>query len=560
MKNQAGVAILLLLLIIALVAGNTLAETTTVSSATTRNVRRREADGKSAEDGIKCAICVFAVQEVVNNLPTATIPVRALLKKACDALPNDKAKDVCKFVVENYTEELISLLLSKESPDYICTKVNLCHKCHLYLGENFYNDKSVRLNSASLFERVQQRARIVSSMLFHQLKAHPIEPHHVGSRPKIDLDKDWFSSVHTIPRGANWRGRDCNDFSSKVRPGVKESTSGTVDHDCNGIPANYEKKFCSGEYAPKQLINLGDSATAGFMIPVEWLKLQNLSHAFTALLDELDHPDQVWGSGWNAKEGTDSLYLRLRDNNRCIHRQFQNVGKNGGDIFDLSAQIDTVSYGGNNNKPALVTIAYIGNDICQKSLDDMTTPEEFEKKLIEGLNKLDNVLAPGSKVLVFGLVDGSILYDFMGHLEHPIGNNVTYSQFYDFLSCSGVNPCNTWLTSNAKTRAAASARAMELDAVAERVAKSSKFKNYEIGFIDFSDMLDEAFDIVTKQGKPLNSLIDPVDGFHPYVKYGDSVLSSVLWDHISRGYPDFIGPRNPSNDEIEKVFGDQGGY
>lgn len=530
-----------------------------VSTTAKRDIEKQRKDtALRAEDGMKCAVCVLAVQEAIINLKTSTLPIRAVLKLACNAMPNDKAKDACKSIVENFTEDIVAMLISNETADFICSKIKLCVNCHITQGPNYYLDRDVRRNTNPMLELLQMKSRVFASALFHQWKAHPDEPAHVGSKPTIDLDKDWFSSVHFVKRGANWRGRDCSDFDKNTRPGVKEDASGKKDRDCNGIPANAEQKYCSGENAPRQVINLGDSATAGFGIPVEWIKLKNLTSVLSAFIDELDHPYQAWGSGWDTKKCSDSLYLRMRERNRCYHRQFQNVGKNGGDIFDLSPQIDTISTNA-QSKPALVTIAYIGNDICQTSLDQMTTPEEYEEKLKAGLAKLDSVLVPGSKVVLFGLVDGSILFDLMGNIQHPLGSNITYAQFYDFLSCVGQNPCNTWLTSNAATRAAASARAMELNDVAELVAKNAKFKNFDLLFVDFVDLLDEAFGIVEKQGKPLHSLIDPVDGFHPNIHVGHPILSSVLWSHL-QGHPDFIGEVNPHNAAIEKEFGNQGGY
>jgi acyloxyacyl hydrolase len=520
----------------------------------------RERNRLEAEDGLKCAACVFVVQDVVLNSDKLQKPVRSLLNKACGLLPSGKLNDICHFVVDNFTEDIIGLILSNETADFICAKAGLCKQCHLFQGQNYYNEKSVRMSSPLEIEELQVRSRILGSLMFYQWKANPDETGNVGQRPFIDLDKDWFSSVHSIPRGANWRGRDCNDWNHKVRPGVLEAKSGRSDNDCNGIPADFEQQYCSGANAPRQLIQLGDSATAGFMIPVEWLKLKNLSHVLPTIIDEFDHPEQAWGSGWDASKGTDSLYLRLRNNNRCIHRQFQSVAKNGAEMSDLSDQIDTLSYDKNTDKSALVTVAYIGNDICKKKLDLMTTPEEYQKNLKEGLTKLDNILAPNSKVLLFGLVDGSILFELMGQLEHPLGHGITYAKFYEFLTCTGVNPCNTWLTSNSTTRAIASARAMELTRIANDFVKNHKFNNFDLIFVDFAEILNEAFALTQKQGKPLSTLIDPVDGFHPYIRFGDAVLAQVLWAHLSKAHPDFIGPVNPFNEHIEKLFGDQGGY
>jgi hypothetical protein len=33
-----------------------------------------------------------------------------------------------------------------------------------------------------------------------------------------------------------------------------------------------------------------------------------------------------------------------------------------------------------------------------------------------------------------------------------------------------------------------------------------------------------------------------------------------MYQHLSEQYPSFLGGINPHNDQIEKMFGDQGGY
>ena len=40
----------------------------------------------------------------------------------------------------------------------------------------------------------------------------------------------------------------------------------------------------------------------------------------------------------------------------------------------------------------------------------------------------------------------------------------------------------------------------------------------------------------------------------------NSLLADELWRILLVNRPDWIGPVNPNNDQIEKIFGDQGGY
>lgn len=42
--------------------------------------------------------------------------------------------------------------------------------------------------------------------------------------------------VQVTMRSGSWRGKDCDDFSSKIRPGSHTSNDdATIDHNCNGI-------------------------------------------------------------------------------------------------------------------------------------------------------------------------------------------------------------------------------------------------------------------------------------------------------------------------------------
>ena len=83
--------------------------------------------------------------------------------------------------------------------------------------------------------------------------------------------------------------------------------------------------------------------------------------------------------------------------------------------------------------PYFVQLSLIGNDVCNKSpeVSSMTPVDKYRESTIESLRYLDTVLPPGSRVLMSGLVDGSILYDVMEKVTHPIG--VSFPQFYEYL-------------------------------------------------------------------------------------------------------------------------------
>ena len=90
--------------------------------------------------------------------------------------------------------------------------------------------------------------------------------------PLEDLDNDTFSTIKEF-RGTSWRGRDCNDLDSNVRPGTRsDGRNPGTDWNCNGIygtDANgnsWEDELCKGtkQYG---VAWLGDSAGAHFHIP-----------------------------------------------------------------------------------------------------------------------------------------------------------------------------------------------------------------------------------------------------------------------------------------------------
>jgi acyloxyacyl hydrolase len=400
-------------------------------------------------------------------------------------------------------------------------------------------------------------------------------------KPLIDLDDDMFSSDKGF-RGANWRGKDGFDMDSAIRPGVKDDRGdGLIDRDCNGISGWNDSKgkahediFCKNSEA-RGVVMFGDSAAAAFHIPPKWvndLGLQGIADLVNFRFDgislsrledddklsviehEFNWPHKSWSTGFVSEINGQSIYLKMRERNLCNHRDFQNLAVNGAKAKSLVEQVGNFSRR-SGDKPVLAFIAYIGNDICKKKLEDMTTPAEFRAQMLEGLAALDKKIPAGSKVMLIGLVDGRILWNTMCNLQHPLG--MTYAEFYNFLHESEANPCRTWLTPDAESRDKASERALELSAVLKEIVATRKFTNFEMAYKDMP--MKEAIDEWTKKGGKVADLIEVVDGFHPSPTC-HNFMGQLLWRELETNYPHWLGPVNPHNAEIKKLFGEQGGH
>ena len=123
--------------------------------------------------------------------------------------------------------------------------------------------------------------------------------------PLSDRDGDVFSPEgKEVLRGTHWRGIDCNDKDESIHPGVSgEEEDSVQDINCNGIAGGnetgtFESIFCDASDS-RGVILLGDSATAHFHVPPNWLTAKNLdfSDVVPKVLDELDYPHCSWGTG-----------------------------------------------------------------------------------------------------------------------------------------------------------------------------------------------------------------------------------------------------------------------
>lgn len=260
---------------------------------------------------------------------------------------------------------------------------------------------------------------------------------------------------------------------------------------------------------------------------------------------------------------TRSLYLRLFDLDHCNHRDYQNIAVNGARSSSMLDIMKTLSRNQNDDVPMLVIYSLVGNDVCNghpDTIDHMTTVEEMHKNVMTTLTFLDTVLPKGSHVLTTGLGNGSYLYELLHERLHPfgrVGPPVTYPQFYDYLSCLQISPCNGWLSSNDTLRYLTTERAANLSRAVQNATFTYQPMHYDADYIDFP--FDEAIQRWVDQGGQPWQLIESVDGFH-INQYGHAIVSDVLWSWLQKEKPQWLPPLNPHNADIERVFKDQGGY
>jgi len=397
----------------------------------------------------------------------------------------------------------------------------------------------------------------------------------VDHMPLQDSDSDLFSSekVKTM-RGNDWRGIDCDDSRNDVYPGrAVNNYDESVDHDCNGISGknetgNYEDLFCK-DHPGMGLIMLGDSATAHFHVPPQWITAQgwNLDGLLGNLENEIDYPMCSWGTGHVDLEkcpyqhtdtlgsyeiyGVYSLYSKLRERNRCNHGDYQNIGVNGARITSSAQLVDAMARNKQLDKPALVWLSLIGNDVCNghPGFDHMTKPDDFYNHALESLNRLDEALPVGSTVVSLALFEGELLYNTMHNKQHPIGSK--YVDLYEFMNCLEENPCWGWLNANATNRQITTQHSDKLNNVYRNISHTIKFKN--INYIFYSPIWSQMFVDYKEKGFELSNLIEAVDGFHPS-QTGNALLAWGFWDFLESKHPEAIGAVNPHNAEIDTLF------
>ena len=547
---------------------------------------------KGAKDGenggIPCAVCSILLGLVDQLVEVHNVSVADALKLFCSFLAKGGYRDACDLLVKEFGPAVVALAAEDLSSDAICHAMDICTKttneyCHLYPIRGSVKELDVQLMMAKKIAFLTRKRPFKFPDLCNISTVKPIceiiYRYDYDDLPLEDVDSDFYSRAVTL-RGTSWRGKDCDDLSPHFHAGKISLDDREFDTNCNGVfgedistGKSYEEQWCAGT-GQMGVAGLGDSFTAHFRIPQEWATAADLNEAILkdlpfAVENEFDWPMLSTATGyknstWDVITGpVDSLYLRLRELNRCNHRDYQNIGVNGDDSEQMSTQtMYTVARNKSTDHPLFILLALLGNDVCfaDHSTDAMTTPQEFYNHQLKVLQYLDDTLPAGSVVTALGLIDGRILYETMHNRIHPLGawrGDVTYSSFYDFLNCLYISPCFGWMNTNETWRNKTAVRAKELSETLEAVIANNSFTNIKAHYFDFP--MDTVIKRWTAGGGKIWQLIQPVDGLHPSQE-AVALFTDVLWEQVKKEAPDFIPPVNPNNDKIVDKFENQGGY
>ncbi|XP_021349956.1 acyloxyacyl hydrolase-like [Mizuhopecten yessoensis] len=550
--------------------------------------------------GVSCATCtvIMGLTEQLSVIHNETI-IHSL-ERLCNYLP-DKYRQQCQIFTEFFGSILIARFTKDDNPDTVCRKIRFCYtepdkqECHIFPKSKSTVKRSPR----------NIHSGILKEVLSYEMKQAPYKIHQdpkicelPGIKticnwidmifdkhdPAIDLDDDRYSTYKTL-RGSSWRGKDCDDGRKDIHPGSRPIQSdGDKDSNCNGImgvdPVSgqpYEDLYCKDSQA-RGVVVLGDSISAHFHIPREWLNSTEISAVVFEPLpfileNEFDWPELSSITGYmnntytNVNHGPmNSVYDYLWQRNRCNHRDYQNIAVNGARSGSMVDEIEKSLFRNQTtDNPVTLFYALVGNDVCNGHPDTfahMTTPEEMKNNSIRTLQFLEKALPAGSHVFFVGLADGRVLFEGLKDRIHPIGslrNDVTYSNFYDYFNCLEISPCLGWMNTNETVRNMTTQRAEQLSNVLKEVAltEAAKYHNFKLAYVE--NPIFQVVEYWKKLGRPLWELIEPVDGFHTN-QLGQALTGQVLWQNLETEYPDAIGPINPFNTKIKTIFGDQGGY
>lgn len=592
-----------------------------LESAAASQLRHTLSNGAPVADSTKmCAFCTLGVSLLEQYAMDSDLSLSQAAANWCTDLTIEMPKlvGVCDLFAAGEILKIQADFNNRVSPDVTChTTLGYCDgQCSVYstwpppsateeprvgapLGASIEETYTHAANTFNKLMNVQTISEDLVNFKIDELMKAGMMPEHLKEKlaavkggdwipyPIPDWDQDRYASTWTY-RGVQFRGKDCNDKDATVYPGrdaLQGDYDSTVDTNCNGISGidsesglPWEKALCA-ETPSRGILAVGDSATAHFSLPPSWLtpsdfNVSTYSDLIPLLFTEIDWPECSWSTAWGnsticpqSQLNVSSVYQRMLERNRCMHRDYVNAGVNGASVLNLinDGIVTPANYTGamkaippryKTDGPSTVFFSMVGNDICHaKELGAWTPVDEFATRVQEEFAYLDTVIAPGSHLIIMGLVDGRVLFDTLANDRHPIG--CTYTEFYNFLNCLDICPCWGWMNSNQTVRDASTERAFEYNAFYEQLVENNDYQNFDLHYF-FPDYAAIIGNWTASGGDP-RALIEPVDGFHPS-QTGNMLLAASMWEFLVENVPEAIGDINPNNEEIIAVFGDQGGY
>eukprot|EP00058_Branchiostoma_floridae_P008751 XP_002594239.1 hypothetical protein BRAFLDRAFT_65090 [Branchiostoma floridae] len=334
---------------------------------------------RDANGGTNCAVCTVLVGIVEQLAQVYDEGAVDALERLCSFLP-EQLQAPCRAGAEVFAPYIAEAIYNKETPDVVCHAIGFCkvdpghQACHI-----FPPPKRERRGFADICDI--PGIKEICDIFDRAFSSH---------LPAEDLDKDGFSTMKI----------SINQWSV-LSQGLDSET---------GLP--YEDVLCNGT-EPRGMILFGDSIGAHFHLPPQWFEAKSLnpdgvlpegSHVWLTSLANgsllyanvhdrihpLGHMNNTFGEV--IKGPVDSIYMRLRERNRCNHRDYQNIGVNGGRSGSMNSTIvRSLVRNRISDYPAIVNIELVGNDVCNghpDTLSHMTKPKDFRKYMLDTLQYL----------------------------------------------------------------------------------------------------------------------------------------------------------------------------
>jgi lysophospholipase L1-like esterase len=134
---------------------------------------------------------------------------------------------------------------------------------------------------------------------------------------------------------------------------------------------------------PNSMAALGDSITRAFN---------------TGSLPFTDAPDNAWSTG--SRDVVRSQYLRILDDAPAIEERAYNDAVSGATVSDLLPQVRVA----NAQVVSYVTILIGANDVCARSVEQMTGVADFRSSFAEAMHRL-SAGSPRARILVLSIPD-----------------------------------------------------------------------------------------------------------------------------------------------------------
>jgi lysophospholipase L1-like esterase len=207
-------------------------------------------------------------------------------------------------------------------------------------------------------------------------------------------------------------------------------------------------------------------------------------------------PEHSWSTGYEAGDGVDSHYERIRAANPAINGNNFNLAESGANMADLPGQASAAVSSG----AQYVTIQMGGNDVCADSTAEMTSVASYTSNFTTALNTLQAGL-PDATILVTEVVRVKRVYD------------VGKSNFGCLLKWYTFEWCNNVLINGSTQRNAADVRNIEYNNVLRSICQQRG--------LPFDD---DVFEWQFARGN-----LSDIDCFHPD-RSGQNLLAGITYD------------------------------